>query len=375
MDGRCLIPLGNSRVKPALQNPQLIALLELLNRLLHRAEASDVIEQLLHVGLLALQVDEGPEHAGRGVVVHLEDVDLDVLVEVVLVEVPRQLVHVAVHIAKEDQRPWVLEALLLQEVLHVLRVVVFRLLGDHPLELLHLIALGRRLDVLMVGGSLGGGIDQRAEEEVDALEGAHAFEDLDADRDGQPLVVRHGHVHHDLEVLPRVPKEVLHAGESRLGLGLSEVIHHPLRVEPVGIEDDSLDVLDVVVILEGPLVEPLLLAKLGDPIAVELVPGVHLKDGVRNLGRGDEVHLEHLGLPRPVLWAIEPHALDEEGRHLLEPVELQEKFCDPVDIDVGVPLEESFSEIECAFWGGHHDISKHGHVISLDTVLGLNLHG
>lgn len=202
-----------------------------------------------------------------------------------------------------------------------------------------MVAFGCCFDVFMIDSFLVSGVNERAEEEVDAFEGVDLLEDFYAGWNGESLVVLNSDLDHNLDVLATVPEKILHALEGDGCLHLGEVVGDPLRVQAVGVEDDSLDILDVTVVFECSLVEPLLFAKLGNTIAVELVPAVHLKDGVSHLGSSNQVHLQGLCLPRTVFRPVEPHALDQESRHLLEPVELEEQLRDPVHVNVRVPLE------------------------------------
>ena len=88
MDGRNLVALRHPSVQPVLEYSELVALLELLDGLLNWAETADVVQQLFDVGFVAFNIYERAQDQRSSLVVHSEDVDLDVLVEVVLVEVP-----------------------------------------------------------------------------------------------------------------------------------------------------------------------------------------------------------------------------------------------------------------------------------------------
>lgn len=141
----------------------------------------------------------------------------------------------------------------------------------------------------------------------------------------------------------------------------------------MGVEDHSFDILRILVVLESALVQSLLLTELGNSSAVELVPLVHLEDGIGYLRGSHEVHLEYAGLPKTVFWAVGLHAIDEEGSHLLNSVELEEDLGDGMHIDVGVLREDRFSHVQSTLRVLHHECTDHPDVIGSHTSLRLQL--
>lgn len=206
-----LVALLYALIEPALQDSELVALLELFDRGFDGAETTDVVEELFDVGFLGFQIDEGSKHLRGGLSVDLEDVDLDVFVEVVLEQVSSQFVYVPMDITEEDEWSRIGNTLFLEEVLDGFWIVAILLLSDDTFKLLDLVAFGSRFDVLVVGLLIVCGVDERPQEEVHALEGTHTLEDLDAGGDGKFLVVLDGHIDNELHVLPVMTQHVLHA--------------------------------------------------------------------------------------------------------------------------------------------------------------------
>lgn len=91
------------------------------------------------------------------------------------------------------------------------------------------------------------------------------FEHLDeADGADQVRVLGRG-LDDDLQVLPNVDLEhLVEALERLLDREGAKVLDEPVRLEEVGVNHDALDVVDVLVVLEGPLGETGLFAELRD---------------------------------------------------------------------------------------------------------------
>lgn len=139
----------------------------------------------------------------------------------------------------------------------------------------------------------------------------------------------------------------------------------------MSIEDDTFDVFGVLIVFQGSLVQSLLFTKLSDSVSVELIPLVHLENGISYLRSSHQVHFQHSSLPKSVLRSIVFHAVNEEGSHLLDSVELEEDFCNSMNIHVGIPLKYRFRDIESILRGLHDHTSNHGDVISRHSSLGL----
>jgi hypothetical protein len=241
---------------------------------------------------------------------------------------------------KEENR------LTLEEVLDLLRLVDVTLPAD-PLDLPELTGPGGGDDVLVVDLGVLGEVDDGAEVVVESLERSVVLEELDELKRSEEVRVLGGDLDNNLKVLSDVGSEhLLEAGERLLDGKGSKVGDEPFRVEEVGVNDDSLDVAEVLVVLEslsklggqrdqlnlsqGETVErgiPTyllqqtgLLAEVGDPGSV--VVGEHLvgENSLGDLRSVDKVHLEQSGLQGSVLRLVLLERVEEERGRLLDHV-------------------------------------------------------
>jgi hypothetical protein len=241
---------------------------------------------------------------------------------------------------KEENR------LTLEEVLDLLRLVDVTLPAD-PLDLPELTGPGGGDDVLVVDLGVLGEVDDGAEIVVESLERSVVLEELDELKRSEEVRVLGGDLDNNLKVLSDVGSEhLLEAGERLLDGKGSKVGDEPFRVEEVGVNDDSLDVAEVLVVLEslsklggqrdqlnlsqGETVErgiPTyllqqtgLLAEVGDPGSV--VVGEHLvgENSLGDLRSVDKVHLEQSGLQGSVLRLVLLERVEEERGRLLDHV-------------------------------------------------------
>ena len=171
-----------------------------------------------------------------------------------------------------------------------------------------------------------------------------------------------------------MPQHVIETDENPLRLHLAHKASQPVGIEHMRIQDDSPDVLEVLVELQSTLQHSLLLEHHCDLLLVKLVPPLHVKNGFYNLqGVHMQIEFQDLGLPRAILWLILLHALHQKGRHFFDAVLLQEDLGDSVDIDIGVLEIERLGGSQCALGVTRNHISEHRHVIHLDAGLHLIL--
>jgi len=142
-----LNPLIISRLQPPLQQLQPPSLLELVNQLCNGA-LPDRVQQLLGIGLI-IQINQSPQHFRSGLRIHLEQVDLDELLLLVLVQVTSQFLYELVLVTQVDQRSRIRKLHLLQELLYLLRIVVSCFL-NHTLDFPVVAKSGTCLDVLEI---------------------------------------------------------------------------------------------------------------------------------------------------------------------------------------------------------------------------------
>jgi len=95
-------------------------------------------------------------------------------------------------------------------------------------------------------------VDDRSEVVVESLEGPVSLEELDELERSEEIRVLGSDLDDDLEVLSDVDGEhLLEAGEGLLDGESTEVTDEPVGGEEVGVNDDSLDVVEVLVVLES----------------------------------------------------------------------------------------------------------------------------
>lgn len=251
MDSGVGIAFLGSQIQPGLQNSELVALGELLNKLLGRTVTSQIVEKLLDIDLVSLQVDQSAEDAGGGVGVDLHEVEVDVLAEVVGPQVTGQLLGEAVLVAEDDQRGGAGKSVLEEEVQNLLGVVALGGLLDDLLQFVHAVALDGGLDELEVDLVVLGLGEEGLQVEEDAVVGAGLLEEFDDGGDSQLLGVGAGHLDDDGHVLAVVLDHLLETDQTVLGLELAQVGDEEFLLEHICVEDHSLDVIDVLVALQS----------------------------------------------------------------------------------------------------------------------------
>mmetsp|Transcript_102832 Transcript_102832/g.290759 ORF Transcript_102832/g.290759 Transcript_102832/m.290759 type:complete len:976 (+) Transcript_102832:1169-4096(+) len=363
-----LVTLCHPRLEPRQEHAQAVPLLHLSNEGLDRASRTDILQQGLDEVFGAIQVDQCPNDNGALGGVHLDDVDLDVLHEGVLVKVLRELRHVAVQVADVDQGPGVRQLGLLQEVLHD-GCVVARALAADALDLLHVAAPARCLNVLEVHVGVGAGGEDGAQEVEHALVRAKTLEHLHNLLGTNLLVVLDRHLHRNVEVLAVVPQQVIEALKGRLWRHAGKVRGQELWGHLMRVQHDSLEVSGVLVVLQSPLHEARLLAELADVVAVVVREHVHLQDGLGDLGRLLQVHGQQLRLELGLVGPVLLQSLQQDRRGLLEPVLVHEDLDHLVDVDerrrAGLALQQALRKA-----GGALGV-RHDHVLKQERVVGL----
>lgn len=340
--------LSHTVIQPALEHSKLVPLIELIDNLFHGALRSKCLKDLLDVWLVALEIDEGAEDdsAGLWVLADLEQIHFDVLAHVVFVQVPGQLFDLVVGIAQEDNGSGVAQLHLDQQILDFDGVIAIPLILDDLLDDSELADLGASLNILVVDFGVSGVIEDAPQEVVDTLEAPHTLEHLDDIGDAELLDALDADCDDCLEVLPVELEHFGHAGKTGLGGHVRQVFSDVFGWQGVGVHEHSLDVLGIGVVLQGSLVQALLLAQRRDFGLVILVPDLHVEDGVDHLWGSHHVEFEHLGLVDTVFGQVLPHAIEQKTGEFLDAVPPEEHIGDLVDVHVFVLLPQALSELE-----------------------------
>ncbi len=265
----------------------------------------------------------------------------------------------------------------LEEVLDLLGVVDAVVTAD-ALNLADLSHLGGSFDVLEDNLGVLADIDDAAQEVVEAFSGLVLLEQIDQTLGTEELSVLGGDLNHRLQVLADV---VLHHGvkaiDGLLNRETAEELDEPIRVEvgrPSDVDDDSLDGRGVLVQLEGLLEQACLFAEGCNTGLVEVGEHVISKDGIRNLGRIDEIHLEEARLEMALLRLVVLESIEKEGSSLLDHALRLEDVNHPLEINQGAALMvgERCSELGALLWVHTDDmleeLNKVGLVAGLSTV-------
>mmetsp|Transcript_3295 Transcript_3295/g.10326 ORF Transcript_3295/g.10326 Transcript_3295/m.10326 type:complete len:1450 (+) Transcript_3295:864-5213(+) len=336
---RLRVALRHARLQPRLQHAQPVAPLHLLHQRLHRARAAHRVQQPAHELLLRVQVQQLAHHLGRLVGRHLLHVHRHVARHVVAEQVLGQLLHKVEPVAHVDQRPRVLEPAIDQQLLHLRRVEVVRV-AAHALHLLELAHLDGRLNVLVVHRRVLAHVHDGAQEEVERLVVNVLLEQLDQPLHAQPLRLLRRDVHHQLQVAARVAlQQRAQALQRRALLQLLEEAQQELGLHRVRLHHHPLDVVDVRVVLQRPVVQLRPLAQLRHRQAVVVREHARRQDRVRHLRRAaQQVDLQCPRLQRPVLLPVPRQRVHQERRRLLHPVELHEHVHRLRHVDQGAAL-------------------------------------
>ncbi|CAM6002812.1 unnamed protein product [Sphagnum balticum] len=120
---------GNSIFQPAFKDRELVSFFEFMNEFLHRNCRSDNLENLLYVGLFALEIDESSKNNWNclRILAHFKEIDFDVFGEVILVEISCEFVILLMGIAKEDDRFGVSELEFKEDIFHFYGIVAVAL--------------------------------------------------------------------------------------------------------------------------------------------------------------------------------------------------------------------------------------------------------
>ena len=139
-------------------------------------------------------------------------------------------------------------------------------------------------------------------------------------------------------------------------------------------DDSSLDVVKIGVVLKGTLEETCLLAEAGNVRAIVMSEHLVAHDGVGHLRRGHQIHLKKAGLKRTFGGAIVLERVKEKCGTLLHHVLLHEDINNLVDVSkrFAVILNEHLGKLGALFRIDSHDTSKKENVVrSVADLLGV----
>jgi hypothetical protein len=177
-------------------------------------------------------------------------------------------------------------------------------------------------------------VDNRAEVVVETLRALELLEQLNELDRAEEVRVLGGNLDDDGEVLANVALEHGAQRLERLVNGeAAKVVDEPVGVEEVGVDNDTLNVVNVLVVLESTLDEAGLLGEVGNTRTVVVREHLVAEDGVGDLRGVDEVHLEETSLERALLGLVVLEGVEEERRRLLDHVLSHEDVDNAVEVN------------------------------------------
>lgn len=308
-----LVSFSSSSFEPLLEDSELVSLLNLINQLIDWAVTSEVVQDLLDVGLITVEIQQTAKHLWGGSWVHLKEVHLDEFAHVVLVQVLGQFTNVTVLVTQEDEWSWIWQFLLLEVILNLLGVIVVGLLDD-SLNFLHLVQFAGGVNVFEVDLMVFGGAQDSTQEVEQTVEATVALVHLDQCWDGDLGVVFDGGLDNHLDGTSVVLHDFVKALEGSLWVLGSQELDHLLRLDTLwtNVHDNSLDILGISVVLESELEQTGLLAQLGDSGLIEVGEHVHFQDGLSHRRGSHQVQLQQSGLEMSFLSSVTFQDLQQE---------------------------------------------------------------
>ncbi len=277
-------------------------------------------------------------------------------------------------VADDDKRQLVRELGFLEEVLDLLGVVVVGLSAD-ALDFSDLTSASSGLNVFEVHLGVGREVDDGTEVVVETLERLEGLEHLDELDRAKEVRVLGSDLNDDLKILADVDLEHLTKALERLFDGeLAEVVDKPLGLEQVGVNNDTLDVGVVLVVLKSALQETGLLAKVGNARTIVVSEHLVAEDGIGDLRSVDQVHLEQTSLKVSLLGLVVLECVEEERGSLLDHVLAHEDVSDTLDVDQRTRLvaDQAAGEFSTLLGVGANNVLEQRCVVwSVSDLLGV----
>mmetsp|Transcript_27003 Transcript_27003/g.31126 ORF Transcript_27003/g.31126 Transcript_27003/m.31126 type:complete len:481 (-) Transcript_27003:1285-2727(-) len=364
--------------QPRLQDSQLISALNFLDQLFNGTVSTNVVQKLLDVGFITFQIDQRTEHFRRGGGVDSEQIHFNEFVQVILVQVLGQFGDITVLVTQEDQRTRVGQSSFLKVVLDLNGIIEAGFLND-SLNFLDLVQLGGGFNILEVDIFVFQVVDDTSQEVEQTVEVSIRLEHLDQRRDANLLMVTNSTLHNSLQVLSVGFHQLVKAFQSILGSLSSQKFVNLLGSETVGgqrVDDNSLDVGNLSVVVQSVQEHTLSFAKLGDLGLIIMSKHVHFQNCLGNSGSGHQVQLQQTGLQMTFLRAVTLQGLDQEFGGLKQFVVSHEDVDDNLQINLGssasLTNSEHLSQSQSTFRVGQNNsleqVSPFRGVVDLLTV-------
>mmetsp|Transcript_40571 Transcript_40571/g.84890 ORF Transcript_40571/g.84890 Transcript_40571/m.84890 type:complete len:263 (-) Transcript_40571:883-1671(-) len=232
-----------------------------------------------------------------------------------------------------NQRSGIRELRVLQVGLHFVRIVYVGIATD-TLGLLKLAEHTCTLNVLEVDNGILREVHNGTKVIVKTFRCLGVFEDLDKLLGSKLLVVFLRNLYTDLHVRWSAGHHIFEQGNTLFAIQLSKIGDHEFRVHLMTVLEDTLDVVDIGVVLSCPLPHPRTFAKLAyvGAIVVSEYPVLH--DSISHLGSSsDKVDLKQFCLEVSMFLFVVLEGLEEEGSCLLNTIAREERLCRCLDVN------------------------------------------
>lgn len=254
-------------------------------------------------------------------------------------------------VADDDKRELIVKTCFLEEVLDLFRAVKVGLSAD-TLDLANLAGTCSSLDVLKVNFGVFAEVDNGTKVVVQTYSTSATYFKLrsstgcltvrtlkllkqfdELNRTKQIRVLR-SDLYHNRQVLPQVgPQHLLQTSKALLDCESSKIVHQPFGLEQVGVYNNSLDIIDILIVLQSPLHKARFLGEVGDPRPVIMGEHFIAQNGIRDLRSAHQVHLEQPCLERTLFGLVVLECVEEDRGGLLEHVLRHEDIDDSVKVD------------------------------------------
>mmetsp|Transcript_2442 Transcript_2442/g.4846 ORF Transcript_2442/g.4846 Transcript_2442/m.4846 type:complete len:263 (-) Transcript_2442:249-1037(-) len=232
-----------------------------------------------------------------------------------------------------NQRSGIRELRVLQVGLYIVRIVYVRIATD-AFSLLELAEHACTLNVLEVDDGILREVHNGTKVIIKTFRCLGIFEDLDKLLGSKLLVVLLRNLNTDLHVRWSAGHHVFEQGNTLFAIQLSKIGNHEFGVHLMTVLEDTLDVVDICVVLSCPLPHPRAFAKLAYVGAIVVCEYPVLHNSISHLGSSsDKVDLKQFCLEVSMFLFVVLEGLEEEGSCFLNTIAGEEGLRRRLDVN------------------------------------------
>mmetsp|Transcript_8116 Transcript_8116/g.11864 ORF Transcript_8116/g.11864 Transcript_8116/m.11864 type:complete len:240 (-) Transcript_8116:1750-2469(-) len=192
----------------------------------------------------------------------------------------------------------------------------------------------RSLDVLEVDVRILGNVDNRSKVVVETFGGTVLFKHRNEILRSKFLMVLLCNLNANLHVLRSLSHHVLEKRNTLLAVQLAEITHNKFWAHLMAVLEDTLDVIDLRVVLSSSLPHTSAFTQLSDVRTVVVGQNTLLHDGICHLwSTADQVDFQQFRLQISMFWLVVLQCLEQEGSGLLNSVGAQERLSSGLDVN------------------------------------------